>query len=392
MCQYNFGNLSAFLEGWQRNDKYFEMLGLMAQLSRLFSENEVPYLDYRLAENLFCRYYDADNDARSCTAYDARIGQVGIGIKTFILKSNNQSVEKIAEFNRLKPQLNGFEGIDLARKLGIFRNERMEFANRQYNVNETQYHIVGRQEGVLKIFNTPYETVDINNIQLESDDETSVKFHDGKNWYTFNKSKSVLMKLFQLPASYKEIPVQILEEPLAMLEDFFTQQSTSLQLARRRIKGYDYVILPLYSQSRREGKYVPEKSGLNQFNAGGRRRDENELYIPVPAELRNMYPNFFPDRETVFALKLPNKECLTAKICQDGGKALMSNPNSALGKWLLRDVLRKAPGNIVTMEDLDTLGFDSICVEDLHERDNEGKKIYRLSFSNTDENYEQFLL
>ena len=80
------------------------MLKLMAQLSRLFSENEVPYLYYRLTENLFCRYYAAINDARSCTAYDARIAGIGIGIKTFGISSGS-STEKIAEFNKLKPQL-----------------------------------------------------------------------------------------------------------------------------------------------------------------------------------------------------------------------------------------------------------------------------------------------
>ena len=56
----NFSNLEEFLEGWNSNEKYFEMLGLMARLSKLFSENDVPYLDYRLTENLFCKYYNAD--------------------------------------------------------------------------------------------------------------------------------------------------------------------------------------------------------------------------------------------------------------------------------------------------------------------------------------------
>lgn len=49
----NFTNLNEFLKGWDSNKKYFEMLGLMASLSKLFSENEVPYLDYRLTENRF---------------------------------------------------------------------------------------------------------------------------------------------------------------------------------------------------------------------------------------------------------------------------------------------------------------------------------------------------
>ena len=86
MQEYSYNNLDSFLNNWMTNEKYFEMLRLMSQLSKLFSESEVPYLDYRLAENLFCKYYEAANDARSCTAYDARLKHLGIGIKTFVLK------------------------------------------------------------------------------------------------------------------------------------------------------------------------------------------------------------------------------------------------------------------------------------------------------------------
>ena len=86
MQKYHYNTLAEYLKSWQSNTKYFDMLKLMAQLSKLFSESNVPYLDYRLAENLFCKYFNAANDARSCTAYDARIAHIGIGIKTFILK------------------------------------------------------------------------------------------------------------------------------------------------------------------------------------------------------------------------------------------------------------------------------------------------------------------
>lgn len=200
------------------------MLRMMSQLSKLFSESQVPYLDYRLAENLFCRCYNAENDARSCTAYDARLSHVGIGIKTFILKGKegNASLEKIAEFNRLKKTLNGMKGIDLAKQIASYRNERMEFANGLYGIQETQYHIVGRVEGMLRLFNTPYEYIDIDRLHLAKDNSTSCSFHDEKNEYTFNKSKSVLLKRFTLPEDYKDIPVDIIEDPLSLLEDFFS--------------------------------------------------------------------------------------------------------------------------------------------------------------------------
>ena len=185
----NISTLSDFLGGWQNNQQYFNSLQMLAQLSRLFSDNDVPYLDYRLAENIFCRYFSAQNDARSCTAYDARINQIGIGIKTFILNERDSSVEKIAEFNKLKPKLDPLSGIDLAYQIGVFRNERMQFANDTYSVSECQYHIVGRKQNLLRIFNSPYEMVDIDNISNVNDTTKSISFTDGQNEYFFNKSK-----------------------------------------------------------------------------------------------------------------------------------------------------------------------------------------------------------
>ena len=165
MQKSGFSNLAEFLSSWNSNEKYFEMLGLMASLSKLFSENDVPYLDYRLTENLFCKYYNAINDARSCTAYDARFSSLGIGIKTFIL-NNNASTEKIAEFNKLRPQLENLKGERLAYKLAEFRNERMRFADDTFNVNESLYHIIGRCSGLLRIFNLPYERINIECIKV----------------------------------------------------------------------------------------------------------------------------------------------------------------------------------------------------------------------------------
>ena len=240
-------------------------------------------MDYRLSENLFCKYYNAKNDARSCTAYDARLHTLGIGIKTFILKGKetNYSIEKVAEFNKLKTELNGLRGVDLAIKLGEFRNERMRFANNLYNVTETQYHIVGRLDGALRLFNTPYDYIDTDNIHLIKDDDTSCSFEDDKNEYIFNKSKSVLQKRFIVPKEYHDISVDILEDPLTLLEDFFLEKETKITTAKKSVRGKDYILLPLYST---KGKvhYVPEKSGLNQFNAGGRVRNELEVYIPIP--------------------------------------------------------------------------------------------------------------
>lgn len=392
-----YGNLEEFLKNWKSNSTYFEMLQLMASISRLFSESSIPYLDYRLTENLFCKYYNAQNDARSCTAYDARLSNLGIGIKTFGIKTGH-SVEKIAEFNKLKPKLDGLRGVDLARKIALFRNERMEFSNSTYDVFETQYHIVGRQDGCLKIFNTPYDMVRIDSICDVEDKEASISFNDGINEYSFNKSKSVLLKRFDLPTEHIEIPVTILGEPLELLSQLLSENckvrtSTITQIAPSlsEIKGVDYVILPLYSK-RGGVPNVQEKSGLNQWNAGGRRRDDNEVYIPIPKSIHKLYPNFFPHRDCPFELILPNGESLSAKVCQEGGKALMSNPNSALGEWILRKVLRKPIGVLVTIDDLNTYGIDSVKIIDTHKTNSDGEQIFKIEFSDSSyEDYNSFM-
>ena len=393
MQEHHSYNLKEFLDTWQENAKYFEMLRLMAQLSKLFSDNQIPYMDYRLAENLFCKYYNATNDARSCTAYDARLSNLGIGIKTFILKGRlcDNSIEKIAEFNKLKKDLNKLSGIDLAIRLGKYRNERMNLANNIYNVQETQYHIVGRIEGGLRIFNTPYEYIDLEKIQLNFDNETSCSFCDDKNEYTFNKSKSVLMKKFHLPKTYVELSVDILKDPLSLFEEFFNERTTQIKSAQKLKKGIDYIVLPLYSVNKKLGCYVPQKSGLNQFNAGGRKRNEFEVYIPIPKTLHKNFPNFFPSRDTPFSLYLPDGSSFSAKICQDGGKALMSNPNKALGEWLLRKVLKKKPFELVNMDDLDRLGFNSVYIENLHKTDSTGLMSYKISLAEKDEDYSTFI-
>lgn len=388
MQKYCYNNLGEFLKGWQKNKRYFALLKLVAQLSKLFSENNVPYLDYRLAENLFCRCYQALNDARSCTAYDARIASVGIGIKTFILGNNDSSVEKIAEFNKLKKVLDGFRGIDLARKLGEYRNDRMRFANDAFGVNESQYHIVGRKEGLLRIFNCPYEEINLSKIHLTKDDGTSVCFNDEENEYSFNISKSVLMKRFNVESDFVDVPVEIVEDPLQLLELFFAEQEKHVFERKQPKRGVDYVILPLYSS--RNGE-VPKRSGLNQWNASGRPRHEDEVYIPVPISIHREFPDFFPKRDCPFSLSLPDGKVLSAKICEDNGKALMSNPNRELGHWLLRDVLKKKPWTLVTLDDFNRYGFDSICVEKLHRVNSNGEQEYKIYFVETGEDFKHFM-
>jgi len=71
-------------------------------------------------------------------------------------------------------------------------------------------------------------------------------------------------------------------------------------------------------------------------------------------------PNFFPPRDTVFQLTLPDGTVIPAKVCQDNSKAIMSNPNRVLGEWLLRKVFELPMNTIVTYEMLLMYGIDSV--------------------------------
>ena len=44
------------------------------------------------------------------------------------------------------------------------------------------------------------------------------------------------------------------------------------------------------------------------------------------------------------------------------------------------------------MNDLNRVGFDSVYLENLHKIDEEGQRVYRISFSDTNEDYQSFII
>lgn len=373
--------MQKFLIDWKENKDYVDFLKLMGSLSRVFSDNDIPFIHYRVTENLFCKCYGAKNLSRDDSAYDAMVDNcLGVGIKTFQIVNGNVSLEKIAEFNKLAPNLSPLKGVDLAVEVSKLRNKRINVANELYNTNNRFYHIIGRVDGGLRIFNSHYNIIDIENIRDVKTKDAGITFNDGKDEYNFNRSKSTLLKKFIVPSSVLDIPIEIINDPYELLKHLITSNIVETEYSPL-VLGKDYVVLPLYNVARNE---VPQKSGLNQWNADGRRRDPNEIYITIPAKVKRQYPNFFPTRNEIFNLILPDGKELKAKICQDGDKALMSNPNKDLGEWLLRKVMNVAKWQLVTMKNLAEVGFDCVIItkrDDLH---------YAINVNSIDK-YDQYL-
>ena len=143
----------------ENNGDYLTLLSAVSKISGLFSESAVPFINYRVAENIFCKSFNANNLSRSDTAFDADFNSVGIGLKTFISKNDN-STEKVAEFNSLSRVLKNYQGKDLALKLGEYRNDRIDLANRVYDIKSALYHIVARREKEILLFETDYDQID----------------------------------------------------------------------------------------------------------------------------------------------------------------------------------------------------------------------------------------
>ena len=340
---------------------YQQLLKIVGALSKLSSDSETPYLYYRMAENIFCRAFGANNLARSDISIDASKDDFGIGLKTFLYK-NGCCIEKIAEFNKQRRLFINNEQYDIKKLIETVSNLRNERITTTVDItgvsiNNLLYHCVVRSKEKFILYETPMDLIDIDKIEnIHKSTDNTIYFDDNKNEYCFNISKSTLFKKFYVD-SLIDFDVPIFEDPFQVLQGLFQKEEIKSVNTVPHIKGR--VILPLYSTRGKE-KNVPERSGLNQWNAKGRVRDADEVYIPIPAWIHKVYPNFFPNRDIPFELKLPDTKILSAKICQDGGKALMTNPNKDLGKWLLRQVLKLKEGELLTYEMLEKKGIDSI--------------------------------
>lgn len=373
--------------------KYISYLRGIAALSRLFSEAGAPFLHYRGMERSFCLAFSATDLSRSDVSVDARLAELGIGLKTYLRSSPSQ---KIAEFNEAKSQYERLAPDRMIRKIAELRNERLAFTANAFNLNKSMYHCILRDIEGLHVLEEPMERIAIGKIGRATIKKGAISFSDGKHEYSFYISKSTLYKRFIEPRCIVSYRAEILDNPFELLRNLVTPRKGTDSTDTPKIPGFMHpsnramssmgkhlphpqshpsiVYLPLYSA--RSGE-VEAKSGLNQWNASGRPRDPDEVYIPVPASVHRCFPGFFPERDIPFQLKLPNGIIIDAKMCQEGSKGLMSNPNKTLGHWLLRIVLNLKEGTLLTRRKLDAIGIDSVRLDKLAE------KLFEINFSRT---------
>jgi hypothetical protein len=355
--------------------EYEELLRVVGSLSNLFAESPVPYLYYRAAENIFCRAFNADNLSRGDVSADASKNGLGIGLKTFLHKNGN-TYQKVAEFNRGAVGYQGQDVRDIIENISKQRNERINFTKRAHDLNDMIYHLVTREESIFNIYEESMDLVDLNSLRGIQQRGNIIHFRDNLHEYKFNLSKSTLEKRFVAYTPIHQFRVDIHEDPYSFLLE---HAGVDLEVVRETEETHKQIYLPLYSPQDGE---VHRSSGLNQWNAGGRARHEDELYIPIPIWIHRVFDGFLPfDLEAyqearrnrtryeapIFTLELPNGTRLSARVCQENGKALMTNPNRELGHWMLRRVLQVPVGQLATYGMLENVGIDSVIVTKLSE-------------------------
>lgn len=362
-------------------NNYKKMLSIMGNLSLLFSDSNCPYLSYRAHENIFCKCFNAENLARHDCSADAKKENIGIALKTWV----GQDDQKIAEFGKLRENYNNLTGLDLVKKIAEYRNERIRITKNLHGINSIIYHIVKRIPNMMQIIEYSLDDIDIENISLieERGNNNNTYFTDRRHTYHFSSSKNTLYMIFENGNTVDEFNVEIIADPYSFLLNLRHQIETVSMLTSRTQDFSNKLCLRLYTIRHGE-KIVHEKSGLNQWNASGRPRDPNEIYIPYPKKDRDISEGFFPPRDTVFNLTLPNGSQLLAKVCQAQGKAIMSNPNKELGTWLLRRVFEVPERTLITYEMLERFGIDSVIFTKL---DNNN---YKIDFSEIG-TYEEYI-
>lgn len=428
----------------EEKNEYINFLKIFGALSGLFKDNKEginakkPYLYYRNHEQLFTRIFNVEDLTRKDSAFDA-LGifgeeRVGIGLKTWI-HSSDRTYQKVAEFNKLAPTVlvplmeNG-NPQEVVRKVSELRNERIMLDKRIHGTDFDVYHFITRDDNVMNIVETSYDLIDLESLEFIKTDGKVYLFRDKFHNYKFYKSKSVLLEEFDASKSeiVETIPIVQHDDPFELIKtiqiqginreeleaknidiedelqiDIIREQSEGIYGKVEKNDDIDKVIyLPLY-QDKKEGRVVSECSGINirhsksKSKGSNTPRPEYEVEVRISKWIHYIFPKFFGidaldddeihDKElNDFDLLLPDGRVLRGRVKQAGGKSLQTNPQSALGEWILKDVLGiEKREEKVTIELLNELGIDSLKITKVDDKN------FRITVAETNA-YEIFKL
>lgn len=375
----------------KEKNEYIDFLKVFGALSGLFKDNQAgtnankPYLYYRNHEQLFARVFNVQDLTRKDSAFDA-LGysldhNIGIGLKTWI-HTRDLTFQKVAEFNKLAPTeinpiIENGSPEEVIEKVAQLRNDRIMLDKRLYNTQKDIYHCITRDDDVMNIVETNYDLVQLDALGLigKTDGKTWT-FTDGLHNYKYYRSKSVLLEEFD--ASPKEIITKI---PILQFSDPFSL-IRMIQLPEESFKSSnkDVIYLPIYSDLSFD---VERQSAFNMSLGASKSKGSNiprpayEVYIPVPKWIHHVFYQFFGvdpfNSDAIkasegFWLHFPDGRKVKARNTQENGKSLQTNPQSELGKWILKDVLGLAPYEILTMKRLNELGVDSLKITKIDDK------------------------
>lgn len=387
----------------QRNE-YIQFLQVYGALSNLFRQKKgdlIPYLDSKFQETVYAKIFKCQNVDIGNTPHDILSvisgKRIGIGIKTWM--GSSPSFQKVMQLKKHQEEINNIrdKNHDLAFKISEIKNERMksDYVRLGLSENDNIYHYVTRDKNKFIVNECAYPLIDIHNLKNFNKTKSAFSWSDGRKDYKYTFGDSQIWQQFgsNLENTFllNQFDVKIIEDPFSFLLNAYLDliDSTS-EISEDTIEVY----LPLYSYKTKE---VEKKSGLNAWNAKPKNKDSNtprplnEVYIPIPIEFHNRHPDFFVKnifeyekmrnyhtseylnkREVRFHLQLPNGKKIPSLVTQSNMKGLQSGSNterdetgkrygqSALGQWLLVDVLGLKERKLVTREWLELKGTDSV--------------------------------
>lgn len=387
----------------QRNE-YIQFLQVYGALSNLFRQKQgdlIPHLDSKFQETVFARIFNSQNVDIGNTPHDilSVFGneRIGIGLKTWM--GSKPSFQKVMQLKRYQDEITQLRYGDVesfAYRISQIRNERVISDHIRLGLSEDKniYHYITRDHGRFIINECAYPLIDTSNLRDFIPGSTSLCWSDGKKEYKFTYGDSQIWQKFDSSKKdnliISQFDVKIIEDPFSfLLKAYFNLIDSSKEAVQDIVEVY----LPLYSY---QSKEVEEKSGLNAWNAAPKNkgydtlRPLNEVYIPIPREFHRKYPGFFTKNifdfeeyrnnaeqsfekpEIRFHLQLPNGKKIPSLVTQSNMKALQSGSNteydengrrygqSALGQWLLIEVLGLNERKLVTREWLQKKGTDSV--------------------------------